>query len=175
MQVDLEQCLGGDGQAWDTFVGETSALIAAAVRRSLGPVTADGELDDVTQDVFLRLWKDDRRLLRTYDPDRASLSTWLTFVARSSAIDHVRRRARRAASALPETAGAVDAPSPPNEAADVPLERLSGRQRLVLRLLYGESMTVPQAAAVLGVDEQTIRSTKHKALARLREAVEARG
>ena len=44
------------------------------------------------QEVFLRLCKDGFRLMRTYDPTRAGLSTWLTIVARSTARDVMRRR-----------------------------------------------------------------------------------
>ena len=47
---------------------------------------------DAAQDVFVRLCGDDYRLLKTYDPARAGISTWLAVVSRSAAIDHVRRR-----------------------------------------------------------------------------------
>jgi DNA-directed RNA polymerase specialized sigma24 family protein len=39
----------------------------------------------------------------------------------------------------------------------------------VLRLLFDEQKSVAEAARFLGVDEQTVRSAKHKALSRLRE------
>jgi len=39
----------------------------------------------------------------------------------------------------------------------------------VLRLLFDEEMSVSEAAAVLGVDAQTVRSTKHKAIRKLRD------
>ncbi len=50
----------------------------------------------------------------------------------------------------------------------VPLHLLTARQRLVLRILFDDQKTVAEAARVIGVDEQTVRSTKHKALSRLR-------
>ena len=59
------------------------------------------------------------------------------------------------------------------EQADLPWHLLTARQRLVLRMLFDQRMTVCRAAALLGVDEQTVRSTKHKALSRLREAAGA--
>jgi RNA polymerase sigma-70 factor (ECF subfamily) len=46
---------------------------------------------------------------------------------------------------------------------------LSERQGLVIRMLFDEDLSVAETAARLGVDEQTVRSTKHKALTRLRE------
>jgi RNA polymerase sigma-70 factor (ECF subfamily) len=46
---------------------------------------------------------------------------------------------------------------------------LTDRQRLVLQMLFDDDLTVEQVARRMGVDEQTVRSTKHKALTRLRE------
>jgi RNA polymerase sigma-70 factor (ECF subfamily) len=90
--VDLEALSRGDKQAWDHFVGRYARVIFAAIQNRLGRSARPGEVDDVAQEVFLRLCKADYRLLRRYDPARAGLSTWLTVVASSTAIDHLRRR-----------------------------------------------------------------------------------
>ena len=45
---------------------------------------------------------------------------------------------------------------------------LSPRQSLVLQLLYDREMEVAEIAAMLAVDAQTVRSTHHKALVKLR-------
>jgi RNA polymerase sigma-70 factor (ECF subfamily) len=44
--------------------------------------------EDVQQQVFFEAWERGER----YDPERAGLLTWLLTVARSRAIDHLRRR-----------------------------------------------------------------------------------
>ena len=67
--------LNGDGAAWGVFVRRYGRLIVAAVR---GVAALPGDTEDLTQEVFVRLCKDDFRLLRSYDPTRAALSTWLT-------------------------------------------------------------------------------------------------
>jgi len=167
--TDLAACTSGDKRAWDAFVARWSPIIYAAAHRTLGRRGRNDpeEVADVAQDVFVRLVKGDFRLLKTYDPARASLSTWLTLVTRSVAIDRLRRR-RLDAGPLQEVA----APEPraaPVQTPAVPLHLLTERQRLVVRLLFDEDMTVESAARVMGVDSQTVRSTKHKALSRLRE------
>ena len=81
--------LSGDSAAWGEFVRSYGGLIVAAVR-GIAPV--QGDIEDLTQEVFVRLCKNDFRLLRTYDPARAALTTWLTIVARSTARDTLRRR-----------------------------------------------------------------------------------
>ena len=54
------------------------------------------------------------------------------------------------------------------ERIKVPAGLLSPRQTLVLHLLYGKELEVAEAAELLDVDPQTIRSTHHKALTKLR-------
>ena len=173
MDVDLEACIRGDKRAWDAFVDRWAGVIHAAVQRAFQGgrgAAARAEVEDTVQDVFLRLVKNDCRLLRSYDANRASLSTWLTLVARSTAIDRLRRK--RPPPTVPLEPGDATQASPEARSAggpEIPLHLLSARQRLVMTLLFDEQLSVAEAAAFIGVDEQTIRSTKHKALTRLRE------
>jgi RNA polymerase sigma-70 factor (ECF subfamily) len=167
MDVDLEACRRGDKSAWDAFVDRYARVIWAAVTRVHRGRGPGGDPADVVQDVFVRIVRDDFRLLRTFDPSRASLTTWLTVVARSVAIDHLRRR-RIEAAPLEGHDVAGEAPPPPAAPA-VPLHLLTDRQRVVLRMLFDEERSVADTARLLEVDEQTVRSTKHKALSRLRE------
>lgn len=169
MNVDLRACLSGDKRAWDAFVRSTSRLIFAAVQRALQARTGGcPDLEDRIQDVYVRLVQDNFRLLRTFDPARASLSTWLTLVARSVVHEHLRKRALPIRQ-LHESASVVSQRAVEPPTADLPWHVLTERQRLVLQMLFDEGISVEQAAGRMGVDRQTIRSTKHKALCRLRE------
>ncbi|MEM7228905.1 MAG: sigma-70 family RNA polymerase sigma factor [Planctomycetota bacterium] len=175
IDVNLERCCRGDAAAWQTFVIQTAPLIATAIRRVLSRGSAPGrglDVDDAVQEVFIRLVKDDFRLLASFDPGRASLSTWLTIVARSTTIDLVRRRNLESGSLddVPPAAIVID-DRPDLSWDDLPTHVLTDRQRLVLQLTFMHGLTVPVAAESLGVNEQTIRSTRHKALERLRAAV----
>jgi RNA polymerase sigma factor (sigma-70 family) len=170
----LAKCLRGDKRAWDAFVDRYASVIFAAVRRALDrrrPPDREEAAEDVAQDVFLRLIRNDFRLLRNYDPERASLVTWLTIVARSTAIDFLRRK-RLPTVPLdevrpPASAGPPSMPAEPT--ADLPAGLLTARQRLVLHLLFDREMAPAEAARLLGVSQQTVRSTKHKAILRLRK------
>ncbi|MEE8154649.1 MAG: sigma-70 family RNA polymerase sigma factor [Phycisphaerales bacterium] len=174
MDVNLHYCLEGDKQAWDAFVQRYSGVIYAAVGRVGGSRSAGSTgrtTEDVAQEVFVRLIKDDYRLLRKFEPQRASLETWLTLVARSVAIDCLRKR-RLETSGLDSSQ--IPAAEPTPDGQTVPLHLLTARQRLVLTLLFDEDRSVAEAAQMLSVDEQTIRSTKHKALSRLRSHFQSR-
>jgi RNA polymerase sigma-70 factor (ECF subfamily) len=165
-QEDLAGLLAGNKAAWDAFVTRFAGLILAAVRRVVGPNGA--EVEDIVQDVFVRLCKDDFRLLRQYDPTRAGLSTWLTIVARSVAHDAIRRRrpTTQPIDATPEAAFAVEPAIA--EKIKIPRDLLSPRQQLVLTMLYERDMEVADIARALAVDAQTVRSTHHKAMIKLR-------
>jgi len=162
----LGALLGGEKAAWDAFVRRYAGLIVAAVR---GVAPTPSDIEDLTQEVFVRLCKDSFRLLRTYDPARAGLSTWITIVARSTARDALRRR--RADSVpidnVPEAQLAVD-PVEPVQKLKLPDALLSPRQREILTMLYDREMDVAEVAQMLGIDPQTVRSAHHKAMLKLR-------
>jgi len=158
--------LRGEKAAWDAFVRRYGGLVVAAVR---GVAMAQAEVEDLTQEVFLRLCKDDFRLLRSYDPARASLSTWLTIVGRSTARDGLRRRRAEAVpiEAVPEAQLAIE-PVEPVQRLKLPEALLSPRQREILAMLYDRDMDVAEIARALGIDPQTVRSGHHKAMVKLR-------
>ena len=158
--------LNGDSAAWASFVRRYGGLIVAAVR---GIALMQGDIEDLTQEVFVRLCKDNFRLLRTYDPARAAMSTWLTIVARSTARDALRRRRTDSVpiEAVPEAQLAVD-PVEPVRKLKLPEALLSPRQREILAMLYDREMEVAEIARALGIDPQTVRSAHHKAMIKLR-------
>lgn len=170
MNIDLNGCIRGRKGAWDAFVQQTVRIVYAAVQRTIRQWPHDPQdVDDRVQDVYLKLLQDDCRLLKQFDPQRASLSTWLTLVARSTTRDSMTRR-RVPTVPLAAHDGTLNSHSTANEPA-IDMSVLTERQRLVLQMLFDENMTVEEAASRLEVDPQTIRSTKHKALTRLRETL----
>jgi RNA polymerase sigma factor (sigma-70 family) len=158
--------LTGDSAAWQGFVRRYGGLIVAAVR---GVAPTPSDIEDLTQEVFVRLCKDQFRLLRSYDPARAALSTWLTIVARSTARDALRRRRFDSVPIdnVPEAQLAV-APVEPVYKLKLPEALLSPRQREILGMLYDREMEVAEIAKALGIDPQTVRSAHHKAMIKLR-------
>ena len=163
---DLDKLLRGEKGAWEAFVRRYAGLVVAAVR---GVAREMNEIEDLTQEVLLRLCKDDFRLLRSYDAARAGLSTWITIVARSTARDAVRRYRPISVpiEAVPESRLAID-PVEPVRKLKLPEALLSPRQREILTMLYDREMEVSEIALALGIDPQTVRSAHHKAMIKLR-------
>ncbi|WP_366553072.1 RNA polymerase sigma factor [Aquibaculum sediminis] len=164
---DISRLIAGDRSAWDAFVRDAAPVVLAAARRTLERAGRTNEADDVVQQVFEKLVRDDFRLLRTYDPGRAQLSTWLSVVTNSAALDHLRRlkRAPEPREILPE-----DGETTPPAADPLPIPRnlLTPRQAAIMALLYEREMDVSEIARLLAITEQTVRSAHHKALTRLR-------
>ena len=169
---ELDALARGDQGAWEAFVRRYTGLVAAAVR---GVAREAAEIEDLAQEVFLRLCKDDFRLLRSYDPARAGLSTWITIVARSTARDAMRRHRPVLVhiDAVPEGRLAVD-PVEPTQKLKLPDALLSPRQREILTMLYDREMEVAEIAKTLGIDPQTVRSAHHKAMVKLRAHFKAK-
>ena len=163
---ELDALARGDKGAWDAFVRRYAGLVAAAVR---GVAREAAEVEDLAQEVFFRLCKDDFRLLRSYDPARAGLSTWITIVARSTARDAMRRYrpVLTPIDAVPEGRLAID-PVEPAQKLKLPEALLSPRQREILTMLYDREMEVAEIAKALRIDPQTVRSAHHKAMVKLR-------
>jgi DNA-directed RNA polymerase specialized sigma24 family protein len=172
---DLAALLAGERGAWDAFVPKAAAVMRAPIRRVLA--ASPDDIGDVLQDCFLRLVRDDYRLLRRFDPGRATLSTWLGVIATSAAIDHLRRKSP-AADPLEDHADSLAAPDAPpglDPALPLPPELLTPRQALILKLIYEDDRDVEEVAGILGIGAPSVRSLRHKAILRLREFFRARG
>ena len=175
LDFELDSLIQGEKPAWDGFVSYASPIIYRAVQCSGGASLGGDAVADLVQDVFLRLCREQFRLLKTYDPVRAGLSTWLALVARSTTLDALRKRRLNTTSEdeAPEQPATPETEEP--EPITLPPGLLSERQELILRLLFERDMDVSEAADLLGIEAQTLRSTKHKALNKLRQYREQQG
>ncbi|MEM7224236.1 MAG: sigma-70 family RNA polymerase sigma factor [Pseudomonadota bacterium] len=173
LSEELKRLVAGDQAAWEGFVQRYARVIFAAVQRRLVPAGRPHEVDDVTQDVFVKICSRDFKLLRSFDPARAKLSTFLTVVATSSAIDHLRRNSKPTTDidAVPQELLSVEPKVV--ERIKIPPELLSPRQALVMELLYAKELEPAEAAEVMGVAPHTVRSMHHKALTKLRAHFQA--
>jgi RNA polymerase sigma-70 factor (ECF subfamily) len=78
----IPRCLDGDQSAWDTIVRLHWRRVFNIAYKFVG---RHDQAEDLTQDVFLKLFKS----LGTFDR-RANFTTWLISVSRNLCIDHYR-------------------------------------------------------------------------------------
>jgi RNA polymerase sigma-70 factor, ECF subfamily len=136
-----------------------------------------GAVEDVYQQVLLEAWLRGR----SYDPARASLRTWLATIARSRAIDHLRRRVPEPYDPTnPLQTYACDrggAPEPVAQLVDRVtleqlLERLTPEEAEVVRLRWHLGLSQRQIAAHTGAPLGTVKSRTASALRRMRTMLE---
>ena len=72
----VERCIRKDESAWEEFVRQYQGLVRKAVYYRLNNVLIN-DVDDIVQEVFMTLWKDDK-LLKLRDTSR--LKGWLAIV-----------------------------------------------------------------------------------------------
>jgi RNA polymerase sigma-70 factor (ECF subfamily) len=130
--------------------------------------------EDVTAAAFERAY----RKQRTYKAGRGTERAWLFGIARNAALDELRRRKRTAAlTADPEDLDAA-APEDDAEAAlrraavRAALARLAPRERELVALKFHAGLANAEIAAVLGVSVTNAGTQLHRAMTKLREAVE---
>jgi RNA polymerase sigma-70 factor (ECF subfamily) len=78
----IERCLAGDQLAWEAIVKQHWRKVFNVAYKFVGK---HDEAEDLTQDIFLKIFKS----LHTFDR-RANFQTWLISVSRNLCIDHYR-------------------------------------------------------------------------------------
>lgn len=138
------------------------------------------DAEDVTQQVFTQAWRSSAR----YDPSRGVVAAWLLMMARSRAIDCLRRRnpARDGISdevrlaAIPDPEPSVEhvvATGEQVERVQLAIAALPSEQRLVVELAYYDGLTQSEIAARTSTPLGTVKTRVRSALQTLRAAVAA--
>jgi RNA polymerase sigma-70 factor, ECF subfamily len=128
------------------------------------------EAEDVTQEIFLRLW----RALPGYNA-KASLSTWIYAISRNACLSQIRKRRPQVSLDDPDVqldpavAGlAAPATEEPATASVIHLlDSLPARYREVVTLFYMEDRSCEQTAAALGLPVGTVKALLHRARRRM--------
>jgi RNA polymerase sigma-70 factor (ECF subfamily) len=159
---------------YDRYAGVLLALAQRIVRDQ-------AEAEDVVHDAFVTVH--DRAA--QYSADRGSVVAWLVTLVRNLSIDRVRRRERRGGIlrrvASEELRQAVRDPEAQLSDATVharvrrALAKLPDVQRATLEVTFFEGLSYPEIAEREGVALGTIKSRAARALASLRQELEAEG
>jgi len=146
-------------------------------------VLRDGdEAEDVTQDAFLRLWRN------RADVESGRVEAWLIRVAHNLCIDRTRRRqtARRLLATPAARAAAEDAAGAAGRAPDGGLEQeqtrallldamdtLQDETRSAVILHYFQGLKIEEVARMLGKKTNTVKVQLHRARHALRRVLES--
>lgn len=174
----------GDGALVVAIGRWSEAALAEVYRRHGGAVHGlarrllgtDGRADDVTQDVFIELWRNPER----FDPARGSLRSYLLTTAHGRSVDILRsdtsRVAREQRSARETATGGYDLE---NQVWDLAVAdqvkevvtSLPEDERKAIELAYFGGHTYREVAAMLNEAEGTVKSRIRRGLRRMRSAL----
>ena len=170
----IAKIASGSRLAMQVLFARHHARIYRFVLRLLG---SKALAEDITSEVFLGVWRQAHRF-----EARSAVTTWLLAIARYKALAELRRRHEP-----PSDAGSMDASDP----ADNPeatfaikhrgeilrncLTRLSPRHREIIDLVYYHEKSVQEAATILGVPGNTVKTRMFHARKKLSELLEAQG
>jgi RNA polymerase sigma-70 factor (ECF subfamily) len=165
----------GDTSAFEQLIERHQSLVAGTVARMLG---SSSEVEDIAQQVFIRVWKSARR----YVP-RAKFTTWLLKITRNLVFNELRRSKRHAHVPLQTEPGAEEFPlkdetnpTPDASLLETELQRtieeaitqLPESQRMALILRRYEQLSYEQIADILDLSVPAVKSVLFRARTELR-------
>lgn len=155
---------------YDAYAGFVYSLARSIVRN-------DADAEDITQEVFFRVWE----RAGTFDSSRGSPAAWITTLARRLAIDKTRSRTFKArgressietlSSGVAVDGSAVVLSAEANEVLES-LKRLETPYREVIRLSYYEGLSHSAIASRLGVPLGTVKSRLREGVVQLRKLLD---
>ncbi len=170
----VERCLSGQDAAWEELVKLHTRRVYSICYRF---TSSDAEAQDLTQDVFLRVFKN----LKSYRSGEGLFVVWLTRLTRNLLIDHYRRtRLERATESIEDQISTLEeqtatmartegmlAGREASELLQSALQKLSPdlRETVILRDL--EELEYREIAQVLNVPEGTVKSRLNRGRAEL--------
>ncbi|HEU4511870.1 MAG TPA: ECF RNA polymerase sigma factor SigK [Nocardioidaceae bacterium] len=163
----------GDAQAFEALYDELSSAVFGLARRV---VRDPARAEDVTQEVFLDVWRQATR----FDVDLGKAKTWVMTIAHRRAVDAVRRseaQKRQDHHGAPdeishdEPADAVITAEEHSAVRDC-LGTLTDLQLESVRLAYFNGYTYGEVATLLDKPLPTIKTRMRDGLIRLRDCLE---
>src|SRR5678809_559343 len=168
----IERCLNGDQAAWETIVRLYWRKVFNVAYKFVG---RHDMAEDLTQDVFLKLYKS----LDTFDR-RANFQTWLISVSRNLCIDHYRSVRKERETISRDVDASELSPVSSDLPADTRLERadrvvmlrhaldkLAPTLRTAVMLRDIQELTYQEIADKLHVPEGTVKSRINRGRAEL--------
>lgn len=146
----------------EKFTDLAEQYIDTVFRVALSYLKSRADADDVTQEVFLRLYERDRAF-----ESGEHLKNWLIRVAINQCKKHLRSPWRRTVP-IDDYANTLPFESPESGEAFCAVMTMEARYRTVLNLYYYEGYSIREIAGLLGISESTVGTRLARGRDRLR-------
>lgn len=161
----------GEESAIEQIYAEYGRVVFGYLRRTLRD---EGAAEDVQQQVFTEVWKRGA----SYDPERSGLLTWIMQIARSRAIDYMRKRTPEPVEVddnfptdMTDGDGFTDALNDQWQVAQL-LQRIPNEESDLLRARFYLGKSQAEIAAERGIALGTVKMRMVSGLRRMRELLE---
>ena len=177
----LKRILDKKPGSWNDFVDRFLSLIYHTIHHTAHLRSAKlraEDVEDIASEVLVALLTDDSKALRSFR-GQASLSTYLTVIARRTCVheltrrqsvrDSIKRGDVQPVTDIPEDDTAAAKAMEKLEDVDALLRQLSGKSREVVRLFYLEGRTYEEISTELDLPVNSIGAVLTRAREKLRE------
>ncbi len=175
----IERAFRGDLQARSTLVDRLMPVIQARVRRRVGGSRPPVEVEDVVQEIWLRLIDQRGAALRKYDAARgASFEGYVGMIAERELGNYLDKARSQKRGGLMSSVGSkeledrpISSPNPEEQAASREqlgqlathlAAELPPKGQLVFRYLYSDGVAPNEVAQAIGVNIQVVYNWQHK-------------
>lgn len=171
LSTDIMELQSDDPVVFGRFIVKHQNLVFSLLGR-MG--FSQAEAEDLAQDTFLRVWQ----YRKSYQSDRAKISTWLCTITRNIALNEIDRQSRRPARSDEDTDTiiATDTASSPHyqtalqqdiEQLNHTIRALNKEERSAIALHYAEELSTRDAAIVMGCSTGAFRTRLSRARKKL--------
>ena len=176
----MRRCLAGERGAWNEFVRRARPAVrrGASVALRRFRATDPGAVENVEQQVYVELLRDDGRALRGYQ-GKSDLEGWVAVVALRTAFRILAKE--RPSTPLPDLLPERSLPAPGESAErrefldrlDAALRKLDDRERAILQLAFFEEAPYKTIAERLGIPLNSVSPTLIRAKDRLKHLLDS--
>ncbi|MBC8412961.1 MAG: sigma-70 family RNA polymerase sigma factor [Nitrospira sp.] len=190
-KVLIKNCISGDPEAKNSFIDQFSGLLYKYIRTTLELYCKDylnEDLEDLHNDIFLSLLKDDCRKLKMYRGDNGcSVASWLRIIAVNTTINFATRSKTTVSlddQLTDRQSIAEKTPSPAKNADEILLKReeaelfnralqkLSPDDRLVIKYRYMKDQSPEEIAVLMHTTPNAVYSKLSRARKKLASMVQ---
>ena len=173
----IENYFKGDEKSLEILIGKCLKPIYSFIYRYVGNAQ---EAEDITQDVFVKVWRN----LKRFDREK-SFKTWIFSIAKNTAIDFLKKKRTMQFSDFENERGEstilekfIDSSPLPNELLErkdlmgtlaKAIGKLLPKYRMVLFLRYNDHFTFQEIAESLGEPLNTVKSRYRRGLIMLKK------
>jgi RNA polymerase sigma-70 factor, ECF subfamily len=164
----IRDIAAGDQSAFAEFYDHHAPRVLGALVKWLSD---RGDAEDVLQETFWQVWS----RAGQYDAARSAPEVWLFLIARSRALDHLRRQrpealanGRREPALLEDPAAALESDESMQQVREA-MAKLPEEQRSAIRLAFFAGLTYEQVARSQAIPVGTAKTRIRLGMKRLRE------